>query len=212
MIAAIFSGLSLFTLWYINFVRPKRRSRELKAAADPFFLVPSRSQHDCDYARQDDEEHILKELSVSPNTDIIIDFIIKVKSAISYSELSIGFMGDLDKTPYATKYHNRYVSIGRGREIDPALENSDDFVDKHLYYHRRVSRSISAGTVLSLAFSIKTRGAGLYPLRFLFISDEPLGEGATLFLTVEETPSVVLRCVESTHKNGTCTKGALARN
>jgi hypothetical protein len=199
MVAAIFAGLSLLTLWYVNFVRPKLRQQELKRPVQPYFLVPSLLQHNCTYAQQDDDEHILKELSLPPHSEFTIDLIIKVNATISYSELCVGFIGELDKKPFALKYCNRYIKIGRGREVDPSVEDSDDFVDKHLYYHRRVSRLVTVGTVLSLAFTVKTREVGLYPMHFLFVSGDQLGEGNILFITVEETPSIKLRCLEPKH-------------
>jgi hypothetical protein len=194
MVAAIFAGLSLLTLWFVNFLRPKLKQQELRRPIQPYFLVPSLMQHDCTYAQQDEDEHIINELSLPPNSEFIIDLIIKVKTAISYSELCVGFIGELDKKPFASKYYNGYIKIGRGREVDPSVEDNDDFVDKHLYYHRRVSREVTAGTVLSLAFTIKTREVGLYPMHFLFVSGDELGEGTILFITVEEAPTIKLRC------------------
>lgn len=209
MFAAIFGGLSLLTLWYVNFLRPQWTQRARKAATKTYFLVPSKAQHDCSYATQSDDEHLLKELSLPPDTEMVIDFVMHTKTAISYSEFIVGFMGDLDKKPYFTKYNNRYVNIGRGREVDPALQTDDDFIDKHFYYHRKVAKSVSAGTVLSSAFTIKTRSPGLYPLHILFVSDEPFGEEFNLFVTVEQTPTIKMRCVEPKHLRLECARNGL---
>lgn len=141
--AAIFSGLSLLTIWYINFVKPRRKSRLLQRATKSHFLVPSAALHDCDYASQDDKEHTLNELTLPPNSEFIIDLIIRIHAPISFSEIVIGFKGEPDKKPYFTKYYNRYISIRKGREVDPSMETSDDYVDKHFYYQRRQQRSFT---------------------------------------------------------------------
>jgi hypothetical protein len=204
MFAAIFGGLSLATLWYIKFFRPGRKNRLLRRPTRTWLLVSSAIQHECQYASQGGEEHTLNELTLPPNSEFIIDLVMKVNVPISYSEIQIGFMGDGDTKPYFTKYMNRYIKVGRGTEIDPSSGDTDDFIDKHLYYHRRGTRTFSARTVLSMAFVIKTRDVGLYPLHLLFISGEPLGEEFHLFVTVEETPSIELVCTESKHKRLSC--------
>jgi hypothetical protein len=150
-------------------------------------------------------------LSVAPTTELIIDLVMHVKHAISYSELIVGFIGDLDKKPLVTKYCNRYVSVGRGKEVNPAEEREDDYIDKHLYYHRRVSRTVSRGTVLSSAFTIQTRSEGLYPFHVLFVSEEPIGEEWFLFITVERTETIRMQCLELKHKLRDCWQKGLAR-
>jgi hypothetical protein len=207
MLAAIFGGLSLITLWYVNFLKPKLKRRALKAATKTYFLVPLRTQHECSYADQDDQEHILKELSLRPNQETVVDLVAHVQATLSYSEICIGFMGDPNQEPYFTKYFNRYITSGRGREVDPELEQDDDFIDKHYYYHRKVSKMVSAGTVLSLAFTIKTRDIGLYPLNIQFISDQEVGEEASLYVTVEKAATITLCCVDPNHKHLQCATG-----
>jgi hypothetical protein len=197
--AAIFSGLSLLTIWYINFVKPRRKSRLLHRATRSHFLVPSAVQHGCDYANQDDKDHTLNELSLPPNSEFTIDLIIRIHAPISFSEIIIGFKGEPEKKPYFIKYYNRYISIGKGREVDPSRETTDDYVDKYFYYHRRQQRSLNAGITFSLAFTMKTRDVGLYPLHLYFVSTEPLGEEFGLFVTVEQQPNIRLVCVDHTH-------------
>jgi len=207
MFAAIFAGASLLTLWYVNFLRPYWKKEALKAATKTYFLVPDRRQHECSYAHQDESEHILKELSLPPNTETIIDLVMYTKQTISYSELIVGCMGDLERKPTFTKYYNRYVKVGKGQEIDPALKTEDDYVDKHFYYHRKASRLVSSGTVLSFAFTMQTRSEGLYPLHILFVSGDAIGEEQSLFVTVEKTPSITMRCLEPKHARLNCSKG-----
>jgi hypothetical protein len=204
MFAAIFGGLSLITLWWINVIRPRRRRRALRSAAKTFFLVPKARQHECKYAIQDDEEHVLKDISLWPNGETTVDMVIYIKETFSFTEIGIGFLGDPDRKPYFTKYFNRYVEIGRGREVDPARETDDDFVDKHFYYHRRVNRTVTAGMVLSIAFTIKTRDVGFFPMHIYFLSDEPIGEGFDCFVTVEGAESLRQCCQEASHKSFRC--------
>jgi hypothetical protein len=211
MLAAIFAGLSLATLWYINFLKPQVRRRALKGAIQTYFLVPLKAQHACSYANQDDEEHILKQISVPPNSELVVDLVMHIKVPISYSEWHIGFAGEMESKPYFSKYSNRYIAVGKGTEVDPSLKDSEDFIDKHFYYHvRRGARSISAGTVISAAFTIKTRAAGLYPLRVIFVSEEDISEEASIFVCVESKPTLKVLCVDPSHKLRPCSQGVLA--
>jgi hypothetical protein len=45
-------------------------------------------------AKQDSEEHLIKELSPPPTLEVIVDLVMRVKAAISFSEIIIGFKGD----------------------------------------------------------------------------------------------------------------------
>lgn len=208
MFAAVFGLLSLLTLWYLNFLKPRRERRKLAYATKTYFLIPARQLHGCEYAVQDEQEHITSELSISPNTTLTLDLVTYVSIPISFAELIVGFLGDVSKKPKVTKYYNRYVSIGKGREVDPAEEKEDDYIDKHGYYHRRVPRHFSGG-VLSSAFTITTQSEGLYPLHIYFVSERPIEDRSSSFITVERIPTVKLLCCERDHKHLDCSKGGL---
>lgn len=210
MAAAIFGGISLLTLWYVNFVRPYRRRRALKAATKTYFLVPASTQHECSYATMDDKEHLLKDLSVRPNTELIVDLVMHVKQDISYSEVIVGFMGDPSRKPQIKKYTNRYILVGKGREVDPMTGATEDYIDKHRYYHRKFPLVVTKGNVLSMAFTIETQSEGLFPLQISFISDEPIEGEWGLFLTVENTPTIKQKCAEPEHRQLDCWKNGIA--
>jgi hypothetical protein len=172
MFATFVGAASLITIWYFNSIRPFHRKEQLKKATKSYFLIPASTQHPCNYAEQDDEhEHTLTELSLPPSSEMIIDLIMKVRQPISFSEMIVGFKGNPGQKPVFTKYHNRYIKVGKGREVDPQAEEEDDYIDKHQYYHRKVARSVSADIVLSFAFTIRTNAIGLFPLHVLFISE-----------------------------------------
>lgn len=206
MIAAIFGGLSLCILVYVNVLRPYFRSNRLRRAAKTFFIVPRDDLHDCSYAVQDKDEHHLKEISLPPDSEATVDMIVNINAPFSYSEIIVGFLGDVKRKPYFEKYFNRYVSVGKGQEIDPSKERDDDFIDKYFYYHRKVEKSVTLGMVISIAFKIKTRAEGVYPLHLYFVSNEPVQHENVCYITVEKERSFKLKCAIPDHKERQCAK------
>lgn len=207
MVAALCAAASLGTLWYVNFFKPRLRERRLLSCVSAYILVP-RKNRPCSYAMQDDNEHLLKEISLEGNKTHIVDFILRVNFPFSYSEILIGFTGDNpDRKPQILRWSNRFVRAGRGMEADPSLQNTDDYIDVHGCYHRKVSNKFDRGAILSMAFTIETRDNGLYPLHIIFASHEKIGEITDLFVTVEPVSTVHLRCVDQTHSKLGCAKG-----
>jgi hypothetical protein len=96
-------------------------------------LIPAACHHDCDYAPQDDDEHILTEITLPSNREVIVDMRLECKLAFSYTELIIGCMGELAAKPYPVKYFNMFIAVGDGQIVEPG--QSGHYIDKHKYYH-----------------------------------------------------------------------------
>jgi hypothetical protein len=190
---ALLIGCATFAVVYtVNVRRPKRRRKELEQPGSAYFLVPSRRNHSCEYAAQhDDDEHLLKELTLPPNSEVTVDFVIDLKVPISYSELNIECQGPVETKPYAIRYFNRFIELGEEQEIAPG-PGAKHYIDKHKVYHARGDRAFPP-TRIAVAFVIKTRSIGTFPVRFGFVSNEIIGSIGGLFITVEGTPTVSMR-------------------
>jgi hypothetical protein len=172
--------------------------------------VPSRRNHFCEYAAQgDDDEHLLKELTLPPNSEVVVDFVIDFKTPISYSELSIECQGPLETKPYAVKYFNRFIELGDEQEIVPG-HGTRHYLDKHKVYHARGDRTFPPARI-SVAFIIKTRAIGTFPVRFSFPTDEIVGSVGGLFITVEESQTHSMRCFDPTHRERACATHGIGR-
>jgi hypothetical protein len=207
-VAALFAFLSLSVAIYVNFVKPALRAQILKGCVSAYFIVPTTARP-CAYARQDDEEHRLKELSLKPNTEVVIDLIMLSQCTFAFSEVQVGFMGELERKPHILKYTNRFIRFGKHHEIDPSNADTEDYVDVNLSYHRVGSRLFSADSTRSLAFTVRTNKPGVYPLKIQFGSDEHIGAVGNLYVTVEEDFTVKQRCVLDEHvrRGRACSEG-----
>jgi hypothetical protein len=205
MISAAIGAAALLILVHVNFLRPWRRRKKLKNPAIAHFVIPSNKHHGCDFAVQNEQEHLVKTIVVPAQGEILIDLRIQPRMAFVTSEISIGCEGEVTETPFATEYLNRFIETGEGKHIIPGNGNRH-YIDKYHFYHCRESqRQWSRGFVLSLAFKLKTRKSGRYVLDIYFVGDEVEGKDQ-LTIIVEDKPKTVIRCVERKHKRMQCRK------
>jgi hypothetical protein len=208
---ALLVGCATFALVYtINVGLPRRRRKEFEHPGTAYFLVPSRRNHSCDYAIQDDDEHVLKELTLPSNSEITVDFVIDFSTPISYSELSIECQGPVETKPYGIRYFNRFVEDGQEIEISPNTPGSQHYRDKHKVYHAKGDRTFPP-TRIAVAFVIKTRDPGTYPVIFGLIGSEVIGTIGNLFITVEDVATVKMRCVDPAHREKECSTSGITR-
>jgi hypothetical protein len=207
-VAALFAFLSLSVAIYVNFIKPATRRRLLKDCVSAYFIVPT-TLRPCVYARQDGEEHRLKEISLRPNAEVVVDLIMLTKCSFAFSEIHAGFMGELEDKPHVLKYTNRFIRSGKHHEVDPSKGDTEDYIDVNFHYHRVGNRSWSTETTRSLAFTVRTNRAGIYPFQIRFTSDEDVGSVASLYVTVEEKFSVKQQCIIAEHirRGRECSRG-----
>jgi hypothetical protein len=207
-VAALFSFLSLCVAAHINFIKPAMRRRKLKNCVTAYFIVPS-FPRSCSYARQDNEEHRLKEISLKPNAEVVIDLILLTNVSFAFSEIQVGFMGQLEDKPHMLKYTNKFIRSGKNHEVDPSNTDTEDFIDINFSYHKIGDRSFSTDTTRSLAFTVKTNREGSYPLKIGFGSYEEIGVSASLYVKVEQNTSAKQKCVvvEHVRRGLECSRG-----
>jgi hypothetical protein len=194
---------TLGVLCWINFIRPKRQRRKLTAPGTAYFLVPDPRNHSCDYAIQTSaEEHFLKELTLPPDSELTVDFILNFSVPIAYSELDFECQGPTETKPYAIKLFNRFIEDGAGQVVTPGPDNKH-YRDKHKVYHAREDRIFPPARI-AIGFLIKTRASGRFPVSFGFIGNEVIGSIGGLFITVEQTPTVRMKCSNQAHREKEC--------
>jgi hypothetical protein len=207
MVSAFAAIAGLGILVYVNFLRPLLRRQKLKEPVEAHFLIPAKKHHGCDFARQDEEEHVTKSITLPSNRDVIVDLRFKPRIFFSSSEIGLGCEGNREDIPYAFEYFNRFIEDGDGQRVTPGPGNRH-YVDKHHYYHLREStRYWSRGTSVSFAFNFRTHAPGRYPLMVSFIGDEIEGNNYELMIIVEDNPQSIIRCVDAGHRNRSCARG-----
>jgi len=70
--------------------RPERHRRALKRLGKAYFLVPSSLHHGCDFAKQTDDEHWLKQIYLPSESDVVLDFIVIPRIEMDTSQVYLG--------------------------------------------------------------------------------------------------------------------------
>ena len=207
MVAAIFGVAAFSVLIWVNFIRPARRRRQIRRPGNIHFIVPASEHHSCDYAVQDKDEHHINTIVLPANNTVTIDMIFEPSVYFNVAELSFGCDGVLADKPHAIEYLNRFVEIGDGKSIIPGKGNRH-YIDKYHYYHViNEPRYMSVGVTRTLAFKMKTGKPGSYRAHVYFFGDEVEGEVSDFFISVEESPSSLMKCVCISHRHLGCAKG-----
>jgi hypothetical protein len=141
MISAVVAMIALAVIVQVNMVRPRLRRRRLRWPAEMWFIITKKTQHDCDFAIQDDQEHLVKTIVVQQDREVVIDFKYTHRLDLSISEIIIGcnYGGNV---PTPIEYLNRFVvagdgvKAGYGRHVIPG-PGSFHYIDKYGFYHFR---------------------------------------------------------------------------
>ena len=115
MISAFFSAAALFLIWYTQIGRPWRRRRKLKRPFKAYFLITSVNRFPLSYVLQDEKtEHLVKELTVPPNSEIPIQILLKPRLSFLEREIYFGCDESLvaENKPRATEWFVPFVTQG----------------------------------------------------------------------------------------------------
>jgi hypothetical protein len=167
-----------------------------------YFVITTSDRRKLGYASQDaTNEHFVKELVIAENSTVIIEILFDPKLHFEVTEMVVGFDGGTDRTkrPKITKYINRFIEWGRGREDTPDT-NPIHYVDHHGHYHVRSISRHSIGTSRVMGFEIETREPGNFSVITMFMGGEIEGFLRLPFRVVT-APNVKVKCVMPAHKN-----------
>lgn len=210
IISAFVALGALTVIVHVNIVRPRVRRRRLRMPAQAWFVVPPKKHHGCDFAWQDDNEHIFKTIVLPPDSEMTVDFRFNPRLFFHSSEIVIGCEGDM--APKAIEYFNRFIVKGEGRHIIP-VQGNRHYIDKHGFYHYRelaAARQWSRETFGAMAFKFKTSTQGRYTIDIYFLGDEVEGKNSELTIVVEDDPRTMMRCIDRKHKQLSCATKGLA--
>jgi hypothetical protein len=205
MFSTVIGGSALGVIIFANIYRPRRRRRQLREPVDAFFVICAGFERLCDYAQQDDEEHVTKTLVLPANTEIIADLVFKPRLSFRTTDVYFGCDGPSDKKPLALEYVNSFIKIGARSRIIPG-PNTAHYVDIYDYYHAVEEKGWSLGSDMSYAIKIRTRAPGIYVARAFFAGDEVEGK-AELLIQVEVSPRTPMKCVKPAHRWKSCSHG-----
>ncbi|HEC93243.1 MAG TPA: hypothetical protein ENI51_09670 [Candidatus Atribacteria bacterium] len=130
------------------------------------FLIPDRVRHKVSYAKQDNREHLVKDLILPPNKEVTIMLWIKPKSNYTVEDNYFGCEGDYDKKPEPIAYFNPFVLRGKIKEITPE-ENEHHYIDHHKYYHVKSKQEFTRDEVYVKGYKIQTHDEGGYIAKYI---------------------------------------------
>jgi len=170
---ALSIAVFLMIAW-INFGRPWRRSRRMRRPVDIQFKQGARG-----------DGPTTTELKVPANSTVQLDFRMTPRLHHVQHELILVFDGDPDQKPLPKSVVNTFIKEGSARSQDPKT-NSSHYIDYDDCYHIKARVEHTRGNTYAIGFSVETRGAGRYPVRFMVMTED--GEGRSrndLMLIVE---------------------------
>ena len=160
------SGLSTVVigiLVWVNFVRPKCRSRGLKKPISAYFVKPETG------------ERRLHCVTVQANSECTVHLRIQMHMQFEESQMVFGFDGDREKRPIPQSVVNSYVHKGSEKYQSPDT-HTNHYIDEKYRYHIRHSRNRTPTDVIAIGFTIEARSPGEYPVYLMVVTEE--GDGS----------------------------------
>jgi len=189
----------------------QKRTEQLNDPIDVSFLVPERSQRAIDYAIQDDEEHLLNEIILPPDSTTLVELRLHPRTKFATTHLTLGCRDDgsfmmRSQKPYPVKlvdvYGQALIEPNRGRLPAGHAMNS-----RIQYRWNREIRWDGHSTVV-IGVEIKTRREGRYILDVIIVGKE-IEKTYELVIRVEkqvclkERHTQLLRCINGDHAGHT---------
>jgi hypothetical protein len=204
-ISSVISALSATaTLYFVSQFEAIRRRRRLLHPGNAFFIIPASFHHTCDYAIQNELEHRLLTIVLPSNSQCIIDLVLESTVEFDTTEIAVGCDGEWSIKPYVTEQCNRFIEVGNRRRVIPRGGGSEDYLDKHHYYHAVRHSQFNDGNAKALGFKIKTLSAGKFHMSLPFSGSTVRGEFKGLTVVVSDTPMTPMHCVDPNHQHRDC--------
>jgi hypothetical protein len=215
IIGAVALLATLITLGLVAYdvFRPERRKRKLRTPGVSYFIIPCVDHHECSYAYQNELEHRVKEITIPPHSESIIDFIIIPSMDFNTSQIifaceEITDRPNLASRPQLTALFNRFFKIGPRRYVMPSNNaRYEDYIDKYYSYHMVEEWRWSVGTIRALGFKIKTNNPGRFRLSIFFTGETIEARISDIVIRVGGLSRVYLYCVDNDHKQLGCAAG-----
>jgi hypothetical protein len=201
VIAAFLTGVIVF---YLEVFERGRHRRRLLHPGTAYFVIPSSIHYVCDYAIQNELEHLVRTIVLPPRLEIIVDLALRPSVEFDATEVAFGCDGDLSAKPYAFEYFNQFIIAGHRRNVVPGIHNYDDYLDKHHYYHTVEVSRFNVGNTKAMGFKIRTSSPGTYHVNVHFSGSTVTGTFTGLSIVVSDTMPDLMRCVDPDHQHRDC--------
>jgi hypothetical protein len=76
MLAAFMAICTFSVVFYVNIIRPRIRLRALEHPVDAYFVIPSQLAHGCDFAIQNEDDHLTKAITLPSQCDSLVDLVL----------------------------------------------------------------------------------------------------------------------------------------
>jgi len=157
----------------------------LKNPVRMYFLIPDKRVN-IDYAQQDDQEHLVKELILPSNGEFQVYIWFKPRVNYCEEEHYFGCEGDLNMKPRAIKYFNPFI-----------IESNIDlkyYRDWHYYYHIRTGKHRIKDEVYVAGFILKTFIEGDYETNAFVHTLSKMGKAKNLKIKVRDKGLMKVLC------------------
>ncbi len=203
-IGGLLVGLAIVSLAMLaDFVLPSRRNKrrleQLKHPADVWFLITSAEFRQIDFAVQDGQEHLVKELVLQSHSEYVVEILIRPRMHFQSTATIFGCenRSDMTNMPCPIEFRNPMVIKGTGAKGVPNEDIGHDITHYKQYQFRRPS-NWTVGTDIVQGYLVKTEGPGVFLTRLYFIGGEVEGMDE-LTIRVEDTAPIKMTCMIEGH-------------
>ncbi len=204
-IAAVIAAVVVIaSTGYEFIIAPWRQRHQLKHPCDAWFFVPALNQRPNLYAKQDEAEHLIREITLPANAECAVELIYTPSIDFGVSEIYFGceaqdnFM--IATKPIINSYFAPFIERGNSKE-SPESHPDTNVTDHHKFYHIKKQKHLARNEPYVLGFVMQTRQTGRYEFRIYFAGQEVGQTLHKMFIRVENNPITKMRCVHPAHLN-----------
>jgi hypothetical protein len=180
----------------------RRREEELNDPIDLHFLIPERSQRSIEYAEQDDEEHLLNEIIIPPDTKTLVELRLHPKTKFVTTYLLFGCLDDGSAISRQRKPHPiRLADVYGQGLIEPNSQpwvTAGHVVNKRFQYRWNNYLRWDGHSSIIIGIEIVSHAIGEYTWHVTLVGDE-LEKSKELVMRVEEPSGAMLICANGDH-------------
>jgi hypothetical protein len=180
----------------------RRREEELNDPIDFHFLIPERSQRSIEYAAQDDEEHLLNEIIIPPDTTTLVELRLHPKIKFVTTHLIFGCSDDGTASSRQRKPHPIRLADVYGQGLiesgsQPRV-TAGHVVNSRFQYRWNHELRWDGHSSIIIGVQIDSHATGEYIFSVMLVGDE-LEKSKELIMRVEKPSNAMLICANGDH-------------
>jgi hypothetical protein len=122
MVSAFAAIAALGVVAHVNILRPLLRRKKMKKPVKALCVIPSTRHHECDFADQDAEEHLVRTITLPSDSEAIVDFWFQPRLFFSTNEINLGCEGNSLKFPMRRNTSIDSLKKARENRLSPVRE------------------------------------------------------------------------------------------